>query len=107
MHSKPALEEFGPPRITPEACKAASARAKKLTFVFHSTRPQRSRWSRKPLLLQTRRLRLPPVDATIRVFFREPCRSSKQWLRSFFAITLCGKTRLACPPISRVEALER
>jgi hypothetical protein len=36
---------------------------------------------------------LPLADATIRVFFREPCRLSKQWLRLFFAITLCGKTQ--------------
>src|SRR5947207_1434802 len=27
------------------------------------------------------------------VFFHEPCRSSKQWLRSFFAITHCGSGR--------------
>ena len=34
-----------------------------------------------------------PADGMIRVFFHEPCRSSKQWPRSFFAITRCGKTR--------------
>jgi hypothetical protein len=27
------------------------------------------------------------------VFFREPCRLSKQWPRSFFVITRCGNGR--------------
>jgi hypothetical protein len=33
----------------------------------------------------------------IRVFFHEPCRLSKQWPRSFFAITRCGNGRFRLP----------
>ena len=90
MHSKPALEEFGQPRTTPEACKVASAMAKTFTFALRLSRLQRSRSNRKPSPLQTSRLSWPPADGMIRVFFHEPCRSSKQWPRSFFAITRCG-----------------
>src|SRR5205809_218127 len=93
MHSKPALEEFGQPRTTPEACKVALAMAKTFTFALRLSRLQRSRSSRKPSPLQTRRLSWPPADGMIRVFFHEPYRSSKQWPRSFFAITRCDKTR--------------
>src|SRR5947208_598552 len=93
MHSKPALEEFGQPRTSPEACKVASAMAKTFTFALRLSRPQPLRSSRRPSPLRTSELSLPPADGMIRVFFHEPCRLSKQWPRSFFAITLCGKTR--------------
>jgi len=33
----------------------------------------------------------------ILVFFHEPCRLWKQWLRSFFAITHCGNERFQLP----------
>jgi hypothetical protein len=33
----------------------------------------------------------------IRVFVPELCRSSKQWLRSFFAITRCGNGHFQLP----------
>src|SRR5512132_3665949 len=93
MHSKLALEEFGQPRTTPEACKVASAMAKTFTFALRLSRLQRSRSNRKLSPLQTSRLSWPPADGMIRVFFREPCQSLKQWLRLFFAIMRCGKTR--------------
>src|SRR6266581_6622513 len=93
MHSKPALEEFGRPRTTPEACKVALAMAKTFTFALRLSRLQRLRSSRKPSPLRTSRLSLPPADGMIRVFFHEPCRLSKQWPRSFFAITRCGNGR--------------
>ena len=97
MHSKSAPEEFAQSRTTPGACKVASAMAKTFTFALRLSRLQPSRSSRKPSPLQTRRLRWPPADGMIRVFFHEPCRSSKQWPRSFFAITRCGKTRFQLP----------
>src|SRR6478736_7217534 len=97
MHSKPVLEEFGQPRTTPEVCKVALAMAKTFTFALRLNRLQRSRSSRKPSPLQTRRLSWPPADAMIRVFFHEPCRLSKQWPRSFFAITHCGNGRFQLP----------
>src|SRR5438552_2565448 len=90
MHSKPALEEFGQPRTIPEAFKVALAMAKTFTFALRLSRLQRSRSSRKPSPPRTNRLSLPPADGMIRVFFHEPCRLSKQWPRSFFAITHCG-----------------
>src|SRR5438874_10131783 len=93
MHSKPVLEEFGQPRATPEACKVALAMARRFTFVLRLSRLQRLRSSRKPSPLRTSRLSLPPADGMIRVFFHEPCRLSKQWPRSFFAITRCGSER--------------
>src|SRR6266404_1189936 len=93
MRSKPVLEEFGQPRTTPEACKVALAMAKRFTFALRLSRLQRLRSSRKPSPLRTSRLSLPPADGMIHVFFHEPCRLSKQWPRSFFAITRCGKTR--------------
>src|SRR5215208_5616999 len=93
MHSKPAPQEFGRPRTTLEACKVVSVMAKTFTFALRLSRLQRSRSSRKPSLLQTSRLSLPPADATTHVFFHELCRLSKQWPPSFFAITHCGNAR--------------
>src|SRR5512132_2860683 len=90
MHSKPALEEFEQPRTTPEACKVASAMAKTFTFALRLSRLQRLRSNRRPSLLQTSRPSWPPADGMIRVFFHEPCQSSKPWPRSFSAITRCG-----------------
>src|SRR5262249_48780354 len=96
MRSKPVLEEFGQPRTTPEECKVALATAKRFTFALYLSRPQRSRSNRKPLLLQTSRPNSQHADAMILVFFHEPCRLSKPWLRLFCAITHCAKTRSKC-----------
>src|SRR5213078_3929851 len=75
------------------------AMAKTFTFALRLSHLRRSRLSRKPSPLQTRRLSSRPADGMIRVFFHELCRSSKQWLRSFCAITRCDKTRsLAVSP---------
>src|SRR5262249_43225380 len=90
MHSKPAVEEFGQSQTTPEACKVASAMAKTFTFAWHSSRPRPLRSSKKPSRVQKRKPSLLPVAAMIRVFFLELCRLSKQWPRSFSAITHCG-----------------
>jgi hypothetical protein len=67
------------------------------TFALRLSRLQRSRSNRKPSPLQGGRLHLLPADAMIRVFFPELCRSSKQWLRSFFAITRCGNGQFQLP----------
>src|SRR4029079_2067218 len=92
---KPGLEEFARSRTTPEACKAALAIVKIFTSALRLNRLQRSRSNRKPSPLQGSKLHLRPADGMIRVFFHELCRSSKQWQRSFFAITPCDKTRSA------------
>ena len=82
--------------------------AKTFTFALRLSRLQRSRSNRKPSPLQTSRLSLPPADGMIRVFFHEPCRLSKQWPRSFFAITRCGKTRsVAASPNRLTQSPQR
>src|SRR4029077_4699886 len=93
MHSKPAGEEFGQRRTTPEACKVALAMAKTFTFALRLSRLQRSRSNRKPSPLRTSRPSLSPAGGMIHVLFHEQWRLSKQWPLSFFAITRCGNGR--------------
>jgi hypothetical protein len=67
------------------------------TFALRLSRLQRSRSNRKPSPLQTKRLRLQPAAGMILAFFHGLSRSSKPWLRSFFAIMRCGNGQFQLP----------
>jgi hypothetical protein len=69
--------------------------AKRFTFASYSSRRPRLRWNRKPSPPRTRKLRLPPADATTHVFYQELCQLLKPWPHSFFATMRCGITRSA------------